>query len=77
MGVDRNATRHLPQGAAASGASLRRGAPLVLAGAIGAGIALGIGAAAGLDGGTTTIVREVTAAGTASRRTRRSYRRQR
>ncbi len=42
-----------------------RGAvPLVLAAGLGAGMALGIGAAAGLDGGTTTVVREVTAAGT-------------
>jgi S1-C subfamily serine protease len=38
--------------------ALRRGAPLVVAGALGAGIAVGIGAAVVDTGGTTTIIQE-------------------
>jgi S1-C subfamily serine protease len=38
----------------------RRGLPLVVAGGLGAGIALGVGFAAGLGGEPTTIVRQVT-----------------
>jgi S1-C subfamily serine protease len=44
------------------GSLLRRGAPLLVAGVLGAGVAVGIGAAVADDGGTTTVVREVTPA---------------
>lgn len=49
------------------GALARRAAPLLAAGIVGGGVAVGVGAAVGLDGGTTTVVREVAAAETSSR----------
>jgi S1-C subfamily serine protease len=48
-----------PRKASLVGRAVRKGAPLVVAGALGAGLAVGIGAAVvDTDGGTTTIVRE-------------------
>src|SRR5262245_29425053 len=42
-----------------AGGWARRGAPLLAAGAIGAGIAFGIGTAVGLGGSDTTVVQQV------------------
>ncbi len=42
-----------------SGSIIRRGAPLVAAGAVGAGVAVGVFAATGVETGSTTIVQQV------------------